>query len=231
MVLHLNKLESPSLKDALCQVCFKFAQWIWRRGFFNFVNVFSVFRNYLHLEKGGALYLNKVESPSPKDALCQVWLKLAQWFWRRRFLNLLNVFLLFRNYLPLKKGGALHLNKLESPSPKDALCQVWLKLAVWFWRRRWKCEKFTTTTTTTTTDNGQILIRKAHLSLRLRWVNKKMQNVWHGNSNMPVSRWTLFCDGGNFIAHNSYWYNTPIWIMLFILGLKYFLFILHVSNI
>ena len=23
--------------------------------------------------------------PSPKDALCQVWLKLAQWFWRRRF--------------------------------------------------------------------------------------------------------------------------------------------------
>ena len=32
----------------------------------------------------------------------------------------------------------LHLNKLESPSPKDALCQVWLKLAQWFWRRRWK---------------------------------------------------------------------------------------------
>ena len=29
----------------------------------------------------------------------------------------------------------LHLNKLESPSPKDALCQVWLKLAQWFWRR------------------------------------------------------------------------------------------------
>ena len=75
------------------------------------------------------------------------------------------------NYLPLAKGGGLHLNKLESPSPKDALCQVWLKLAQWFWRRRWKCEKFTTstTTTTTTTDNGQILIRKAHLSLRLRW--------------------------------------------------------------
>ena len=27
---------------------------------------------------------------------------------------------------------ALHLNKLESPSPMDALCQVWLKLAQWF---------------------------------------------------------------------------------------------------
>ena len=44
----------------------------------------------------------------------------------------------FRYYLitPLGKGGIIHLNKLESPSPKDALCQVKLKLAQWFWRRR-----------------------------------------------------------------------------------------------
>ena len=34
------------------------------------------------------------------------------------------VFLLFGNYLSLEKGGALHLNKFESPSPKNALCQV-----------------------------------------------------------------------------------------------------------
>ena len=61
------------------------------------------FRYYLPLEKGGALYFNKLESPSPKDALHQVWLKLAQWFWRRRFVNFINVFSLFRNYLPLKK--------------------------------------------------------------------------------------------------------------------------------
>ena len=53
---------------------------------------------------------------------------VAQLFWRRRFLNFVNVFSLFPNYLPLEKGGALHLNKLESPSPKDALCQVGLKL-------------------------------------------------------------------------------------------------------
>ena len=44
-------------------------------------------------------------------------------------------FSLFQNNLPLEKGGALHLNKLESPSPKDGLCQVWSKLAQWFWRR------------------------------------------------------------------------------------------------
>ena len=42
----------------------------------------------------------------------------------------------------------LHVNKLESPPLKDALCQVWLKLAQWFWRRRLKCEKFTDRRTT-----------------------------------------------------------------------------------
>ena len=70
------------------------------------------------------LHLQKFESPSPKDALCQVWLKLAQWFWLRGVFNFINVFWLFQNYLPLEKGRALHLNKLKSPSPKDALCQV-----------------------------------------------------------------------------------------------------------
>ena len=68
-----------------------------------------------------------------------------------------------------------------------------MKLAQWFWRR-WKCEKFTTTTTTmttttTTTDNGQILIRKAHLSLLLRWANdnknKNYYQVWAFSSNSP----------------------------------------------
>ena len=130
--LHLNKLESPSPKDALCQVWLKLAQWLWRRRFFNFVSVFYLFYNYLPLEKGRVLHLNKLESPSPKDASCQVWLKLAQWFCREALLNFFNVFSLFRNYLPLEKGGALHLNKLEFPSPKDALCQFWLKLAQWF---------------------------------------------------------------------------------------------------
>ena len=88
LVLNLNKLEFPSPKDALCQDWLKLAQWFWRRGFFNFVNVFSLSQNYLPLEKDRALHLDKLESPSLKDALCQVWLKLAQWFWRRRFLKL-----------------------------------------------------------------------------------------------------------------------------------------------
>ena len=44
--------------------------------------------------------------------------------------------MLFRNYLPLELGGAFRLTKLEFPLPKDVLCQVWLKLALQFLRRR-----------------------------------------------------------------------------------------------
>ena len=47
----------------------------------------------------------QIESSSPKDDFCQVWLKLTPWFWRRKFLNFVNEFLVFRNYLTLKKGG------------------------------------------------------------------------------------------------------------------------------
>ena len=44
---------------------------------------FHFFVTYLSLEKDGAFYLNKLESHLSKDALYQVWLKLANWFWRR----------------------------------------------------------------------------------------------------------------------------------------------------
>ena len=127
--IHLNKLKSSLPRDAFCQVWLKLAQWFYRRIFLNFVNLFSLFHNHLPLEKGGVLHLNNLIYPSFKDAFCQDWLKLAQWFWRKRLLKFVNVFSLFRYYLPLEKGGALHLDKHESPSPKDALCKVWLKLA------------------------------------------------------------------------------------------------------
>ena len=108
----------PLPKDALCQVWLKYL---------NFVNAFLLFRNYLPLEKGwhGTFIWTNLNPHHPKEALCQVCLKLAKWFWRR-FLNYANVFSLFRNYLSLVKGWAVHSNKLESSSPKDALCPVWL---------------------------------------------------------------------------------------------------------
>jgi hypothetical protein len=75
------------------------------------------------LEKGYPLPLKKFESPSPKDDLYLVWLKLAQQFWRR-FLNDPTPFLHFCDYLPFKEDLTLYLNKLEFPSPKDNLYQV-----------------------------------------------------------------------------------------------------------
>ena len=62
---------------------------------------------------------------------------------KKKIFKYFNVCSLFRDYLPLEKNGARHFNNLESSLPKDALYQVWLKLAQWFLRRRWKCEKFT----------------------------------------------------------------------------------------
>jgi hypothetical protein len=95
------------------------AFWFWRRFFFK-----NSLYYYLPLERGLPLSLNKLESPSPKDDLCQVWLKLALWFWRRRLLNDPTPFLHFFYYLPFDEDLALYLNKLECPSPKNNLYQV-----------------------------------------------------------------------------------------------------------
>ena len=42
---------------------------------------------------------------------------------KREFLNIFNIILQFRFYLPFERGLALHLNKFESPLPKNDLCQ------------------------------------------------------------------------------------------------------------
>ena len=115
--------------------------------------------------------MNKRESSLLKNALCQVWLKLTQWFWRKRYFNFVHVFSLFLYYLHVEKGGAPHLNKLESPSPKDALCQVWLKLVV----KKIGSEEEDENVKSLRQQQRRrrrLLIRKAHLSLRLRWAKK-----------------------------------------------------------
>ena len=54
--------------------------------------------------------------------------------------KIFKIFSVFCNYLPLEKSNPLRFNNLESPLPKDDLCQVWLKLAQWFWRGSQKCK-------------------------------------------------------------------------------------------
>ena len=51
VVLHLNKFEFPSSKDALCTVLLKFARWFLRWRFWNFFHIFTLFRNYLPFGK------------------------------------------------------------------------------------------------------------------------------------------------------------------------------------
>jgi hypothetical protein len=69
------------------------------------------------LKRGNPLYLNKLRVIPLKDDLCQVWLKLAQRFWRR-FLNDPNPFLYFCDYLPFEKDLSLYLNKVELLHPR-----------------------------------------------------------------------------------------------------------------
>jgi hypothetical protein len=61
-------------------------------------------------------------------------------------------FLLICYYFPLEKGVDLYLNKVESPLPLNDFCQLWLKLAQRFWRRKSKTLKV-----------------QAHLTFLLRW--------------------------------------------------------------
>ena len=85
------------------------------------------------------------------------------------FFNFFNVFLLLRNYLPLEKVVALILNKLESASPRHAICQVLLILIgpVVLKKKKKKMLKVYEDNDYND-DDGQIVMRKAHLSLLLR---------------------------------------------------------------
>ena len=75
--------------------------------FFNFVSGFLLSHNHQPLEKDVALHLKKLNPlNSIKDVLCHVWLKLAQWFWRRTFFLLLSMY--FRYFViisPWKRLG------------------------------------------------------------------------------------------------------------------------------
>jgi hypothetical protein len=100
------------------------ASWFWRRRFFKNFSVVLLFRYYLPFERGYPLPLKTLKFSLSKDELCQVWLKLAQWFWRKEFLNDPTCFYIFMIISPFEADLSLYLKKLESPSPKDNLYQV-----------------------------------------------------------------------------------------------------------
>ena len=149
---------------------------------------FSLFCNYLPLEKGEAPSFEKNLNHLHSRRYCAKF----GWYWPSgsgEDFQILSMY--FRHFViisPWKKVGPF-ISTNFSPYHSKILGQVWLKLAQWLWRRRWKCEKFMTTMTTmTTTDNGQILIRKSHLSLRLRWAKNMESTFYMYITNNKLSR-------------------------------------------
>ena len=69
--------------------------------------------------------MNKLESSSPKDALCQVEIDPVV---LEKILNIFNIILLFCHYLPLKEGVALHLYKLKSRPPKGCFVPSFVEI-------------------------------------------------------------------------------------------------------
>ena len=63
--------------------------------FLNFVNDICKFVIISNRKRALSFNLNKLKSPSAKDAFCQVWLKLAKWFQRRRYL----IFVMYFRYI------------------------------------------------------------------------------------------------------------------------------------
>ena len=113
------KTEFPlpllSLKDALCQVWLKLAQWFWGKKIFFFILSMS-FRYFL------------IVSPL-KRARSFIWTNLnplhprmhAQWFWRRRFFFLIefvNVFRYFVIISPWKRTGPFTRTNLNPLHPR-----------------------------------------------------------------------------------------------------------------
>ena len=85
-----------------------------------FKTLITYFYYYPPLKRFMALHLKK-KIPLPKKALYQVWLKLAHWFWKRRYFKRLTMH--FNNFFLLSPHG-----ERRDPSLKDALCHVWRKL-------------------------------------------------------------------------------------------------------
>ena len=79
-------------------------------------------------------HLLKLDSPSHNDT-CTI--NMPSW---EKAILFASVILPFRSTTPppWKNEWPLHLNKVESHSPRNVFCQVWLKLAKWFWIKVFK---------------------------------------------------------------------------------------------
>ena len=81
------------------------------------------------------LHWNKVELHSPKDAICYFWLKLAQWFWRKKIFWKLSVYIYhFPIISPCERVWPL----IWRNCAQEWFVPSLVKLAQWLWRIRGK---------------------------------------------------------------------------------------------
>ena len=121
--------------------------WNWLCGYGeeNFL-ILSMYFRYFAInspwKRAGSFIWNKL-NPLHLRMLCAKFGWNWLWFLRRRFFNFVNVFSLFRNYFPLEKGRALHLNKIESFYPR-MLCAKFGPVVLEKKIKMWKVYKQTT---------------------------------------------------------------------------------------
>ena len=111
-----------------CQVWLKLAKWLWRR-FLNAVNVFLVLLNYLPLVKGCGHSFEQYQIPFTQGCFVPRLIEIDTVvlekeifkYFQYNYIFTFTLSMYFR-FFHLEKGGTPHLNKLESPSPEEALC-------------------------------------------------------------------------------------------------------------
>ena len=159
---------------------------------FKVPNVHSLFIS--PWKRGVALHLNKFELPLPRNTLWQVWFKLA--------LNSLIVVIIimyfsyFGKLSSLEKSMVLQLNKRCFMLSLVEIGTVVLE------KKMKMCKVFRQTNGQTERLFWQItdrMIRKAHLSLRLRCANNKMSNFQWRKTNM----WLIINHISDKITHVS----------------------------
>ena len=94
-----------------CKVWLKMPQWFWwRRLLKNFYNVFFYFAIFSPLRRAW---------PFTWGYFVPSLVEIGPVVLEKKIFKVANLFLLFPNYLPFGKDVALHLSKIESPSPRN----------------------------------------------------------------------------------------------------------------
>ena len=155
----LCKYLSPVYSSMLCVQCL--GAMVLEKAITIFICCQCVFRHFVifsPLKKPGPFIWTNLNSVYPRMIYGSL-VEIGPFVLEKTILK----FVLFRYYIPLESGGAPQLNKLELPS-KRMIFFVPSLIEISSVVLEKNISNFTIATTKTT-DNGQISIRKAHVSL------------------------------------------------------------------